>query len=185
MAAEIKIRQGDYAGALVYINNVRARAGYKNGEDRAKYVDGGQAFNPSIRPFSSFYGKNSYYLSNNISVTTASTDITVSDWHNLPPEDEAIIATLNCSGDFDRMMCFLLNERSRELTGEMLRWTDLARTKTLVARAMAFNKDVKNVNNLKEIHLVRPIPQTFLDDIWKDGKPLSGPEKQAMQNPGY
>ena len=35
-------------------------------------------------------------------------------------------------------------------------------------------------------HYVRPLPQTFLDNITKeDGTPLTADEKAAMQNPGY
>jgi hypothetical protein len=83
------------------------------------------------------------------------------------------------------MLCLVLNERTRELTGEMQRWTDLARTKTLVKRAYAFNDDVAYSNTLAEHHLVRPIPQAFLDQIWKDGHALTADEKQALQNPGY
>ena len=185
IAAEIKLRQGDIAGAFPYVNAVRARAGYKSGEERDRYVDGTQSAPASSNPPSSFYGKNSYYESNNIPVTTDATDITVSGLSNLPPEDEAIIATLGYTSDFDRMLCFILNERSRELMGEMLRWNDLARTKTLVKRAYAFNQDVANVGNLDEHHLVRPIPQSFLDNTWKDGRPMTAEEKQALQNPGY
>jgi len=183
MAAEIKIRQGDYAGALTYINKLRDRATYKQDENREKYVDGGQGF-ADIRtagPLSSFYGKNTYYLSTGIAATTAKTDLTITGWNNLPAEDEAIIAELGVSGEFNRALCFILNERSRELMGEMIRWSDLARTKTLVSRATKYNKEAFP----QEHHIVRPIPQSFLDDIWKDGKPLTADEKKALQNPGY
>ncbi|MFA7473336.1 MAG: RagB/SusD family nutrient uptake outer membrane protein, partial [Spirosomataceae bacterium] len=43
-AAEICIRQGNEAKALTFINAVRSRAAYKNGEDRAAYTDGGAAY---------------------------------------------------------------------------------------------------------------------------------------------
>ena len=184
IAAEIKIRQSDYAGALTYINKVRERAGYQNGEDRSKYVDGGQNSKDVGIP-SSFCGYNSYFLSNNIAETTAATDITVSDWHNLPPEDEKIIATLGLTGDFDRMLCFLLNERSRELMGEMVRWTDLVRTKTLLPRTYAFNEDVRKEGNLQEYHMLRPIPQLFLDGLQMNGQMLTAEQKSEIQNPGY
>ncbi|MDR0687894.1 MAG: RagB/SusD family nutrient uptake outer membrane protein, partial [Prevotellaceae bacterium] len=34
-------------------------------------------------------------------------------------------------------------------------------------------------------HYLRPIPQSFLDAVTKDGVALTDAEKQAMQNTGY
>ncbi len=190
IAAEAKIRQakagvGSYADALAYINPVRARAQYINGENRSVYYDGGAA--PSSVPQSippSFFPENSYYESNNIPVTTAaSSSLAVTNVAALPAADEYIINLLGYSSTYDRMLCFLLNERSRELAGEYLRWQDLSRTKTLVARAKAFNPDA--APNIQDKHLLRPIPQTFLDGIQTGGLALSASQKQAMQNPGY
>ena len=44
MVAEAYARKKDYNSAITYLNMVRDRAGYANGEDRAKHVDGGQAY---------------------------------------------------------------------------------------------------------------------------------------------
>jgi hypothetical protein len=54
---------------------------------------------------------------------------------------------------------FILDERARELLGEHDRWFDLKRTGTLIERAKAYNIFVQKYNNLKLMHLVRPIPQ--------------------------
>jgi hypothetical protein len=191
IAAEAKIRMakagaGSYADALPYINTLRARAQYQNGENRSVYYDGGAAPSsapqPNIPP--SFFPENSYYESNNIPVTTAaSASLAVTDIATLPASDEYIINRLGLTSTYDRMLCFLLNERSRELAGEYLRWQDLSRTKTLVARAKEFNPDA--APNIQDRHLLRPLPQTFLDGIQLNGVALTGTQKQAMQNPGY
>lgn len=187
IAAEVKVRQGDNAAALTYINKVRERAAYKAGEDRDSYVDGGQSFTTLDGSTSTtFWGHNTYYISNNIPFgTIGATDIKINSVAALPAEDAAIISKLGYSSDFDKMICLILNERTRELCGEMHRWTDLARTKTLVKRTLTYNDDAAYSNTLKEHHLLRPLPQEFLDQIWKNGHALTADEKQAMQNPGY
>ena len=189
--AEAKIRMakagtGSYADALPYINTVRARAQFQSGESRSVYYDGGgapsSAPQPNIPP--SFFPENSYYESNNIPVTTAaSANLAITNIAALPAGDEYVIGLLGYTTTYDRMLALVLNERSRELAGEYLRWQDLSRTKTLVARAKAFNPEA--APNVQDKHLLRPIPQTFLDGIQLNGKALSGAEKQAMQNPGY
>ncbi|MGO4918575.1 RagB/SusD family nutrient uptake outer membrane protein [Maribacter spongiicola] len=187
MAAEAKIRMGAYSDALSYINAVRNRGAYKNGEDRSFYTDGAEAYPTSefSQPIedNSYIKENSYYESNNIPVNTDATDLTITGTASLPAEDEAIFATLGVSGEYDRMLNLVLNERTRELCGEWHRWEDLSRTLTLVDRAKAYNPEA--APNIKEHHVLRPIPQTFLDGIYKDGVTLTPAEKAAMQNPGY
>lgn len=34
-------------------------------------------------------------------------------------------------------------------------------------------------------HYLRPIPQSFLDGILENGKPLTSAQEAAMQNPGW
>jgi hypothetical protein len=132
----------------------------------------------------SFYPGNSYYESNNIPTTTAaSASLAITNIATLPAQDEYIISTLGLSTPYDRMLCFILNERSRELCGEYKRWEDLARTLTLVKRVQNFN--LEGGPNVKAHHTLRPIPQTFLDGIQSGGVALTGTQKQAMQNPGY
>lgn len=66
---------------------------------------------------------------------------------------------------------------------ELVRWVDLARTKTLVASVKAYNKEA--ADNIDDHHTLRPIPQTYLDVLKRDGKSLTDAEKKAIQNPGY
>jgi hypothetical protein len=191
--AEALIRQTKYAEAITVMNIVRARAQFKAGEDRAAYKDGGAAvltnsnapLNANGILINSNCTSNSYYESLNIPVTTAASDITTGITPtSLPTVDEAIITKLGLSSPYDRMMCFLLNERSRELYGELFRWEDLARTKTLLTRARTFNEGA--IAAIQEKHYLRPLPQTFLDNIYTaDGRVLTADEKAAMQNPGY
>jgi len=188
LAAEAYGRKGLYAQALPYLNAVRDRAAYKAGEDRAAYVDGGVAYKTNVVATGtvfSYSDRNTYYESNNnMAVTTASTLPTlhlnsVADILNSPKE---FYTKLSAGTDAEKFLAFILNERSRELMGELMRWDDLARTKTLVKRCFAFNDEAKPVDNK---HYLRPIPQIFLDANYKDGKPLTPAEKAAMQNPNW
>jgi len=71
---------------------------------------------------------------------------------------------------------FILDERSRELCGETIRWFDLVRTGQLVQRIVLHNTDgQKNIISPK--HLLRPIPQTQIDGTIT-GNPYP-------QNPGW
>ena len=67
----------------------------------------------------------------------------------------------------------ILNERARELAGEMQRWFDLVRTHTLVPRVKAYNPD--GGPNIQPYHALRPIPRTQMD----------GTTCCYTQNPGY
>ncbi|WP_368113910.1 RagB/SusD family nutrient uptake outer membrane protein [Bacteroides sp. RTP21281st1_E4_RTP21281_210402] len=206
MVAEAYIRKGEasYDKAIEWINKLRNRAGYADKEDRSKNVDGGQAYKNN--PYCSgkggghsdegaiYWDKNTYYESNNMegAETTASTKSamklnSVTDVYN-SAVDTPIYNELGCTSNAEKMMCFLLNERTRELCGELQRWEDLARTKTLDNRWHKFNdgatRGIGEFNPSK--HYYRPIPQAFLDGITNaSGSALTNDEKKAMQNPGY
>lgn len=206
MVAEAYIRKGEssYPQAVEWINKLRTRAGYAEGEDRSKHVDGGQSYKNNTycagkgggysAAGAIYWEYNTYYESNNMEgqETTASTKAvmtlkSVDDVYN-SVTDKLIYEKLGCDSNAEKMMCFLLNERTRELCGEMYRWEDLARTKTLDARWHAFNDGVsRGMGNFdSNIHYYRPIPQSFLDAITNEsGAALSNEEKAAMQNPGY
>lgn len=67
----------------------------------------------------------------------------------------------------------ILDERARELGGELHRWTDLKRTGKLLERARIGNPNA--APNIQEYHRLRPIPQHQIDRTKND----------YPQNPGY
>jgi len=188
IAAEAAGRQGLYAQAITYLNRVRDRAAYKDGEDRAAYVDGGVAYrkNPasSTAAFASYSDKNTYFESNNIPVSTANTlnSMHLNSEADIFNSNKDFYDKIGAASQADKFTAFILNERSRELMGELQRWEDLARTKTLIARTTAFNLEAKPQENK---HYLRPIPQSFLDVIKANGAPLTSAQKQALQNPNW
>ena len=192
--AEAYLRQGKYDKATEWLNKIRARAAWKTGEDRGEHVDGGQAWDgktgAEVEGISSYVPRNSYYQSNNLPVKSLDAQAssleltkTIEKIENLPAEDQAIVKKLGLTSEKDVALCFLLNEKSREMSLELVRWVDLARTKTLISRVKAFNRE--GAKNITDKHYLRPIPQSYINTLQRDGKPLTTEEKQAMQNPGY
>lgn len=189
LVAEAYGRKGDYEAAVPLINKVRDRAAYKAGEDRTLQLDGGISYKNNVAAntaaWVSYSDKNSYYESNNnMAVTTASTltDMHLNAAADIFSSGKEFYAALGVGSDAEKFVNFILNERSRELMGELHRWEDLARTKTLVKRCETFNNEAKPQANK---HYLRPIPQSFLDVSTKAGKPLTADEKTAMQNPNW
>lgn len=57
---------------------------------------------------------------------------------------------------------FILDERTRELCGENMRWLDLVRTGKLIERVQKYSTDDAK-NNIQPKHVLRPIPQEHID----------------------
>ncbi len=191
MRAELKVRKGDYAGAMEDINVIRKRASWKEGENRSYYIDGSEAARTQPganveKLDQTLLNINTYYLSNpELDWTTAASDLQLKSFPNdLPEEDEAVLAKIGVSGQYERALHFILNERTRELIGEWQRWETLSRTNTLILRAKAFNPDATQIQAGKSE--LRPIPQTFIDQLRNnDGSNLTPAQQDAWQNPGY
>jgi hypothetical protein len=211
--AECQVRLGNYQEAINTVNVLRARGQWKKGENRSYYTDGSMAFlksdggitdnstAASITPKKnkdksgkqltnaeayaySMTHTNTYYLSTGIAETTDASDLQIKSYTQLPAEDEAILKEIGATSDYDRMLNFVFNERTRELLGEWNRWDELARTGLLVKRAKAFNPEA--APNVQDRHMYRPIPQKFIDTLQnEDGTNLSDADKKAWQNPGY
>lgn len=193
--AEAYIRKGDYAKATEYLQTIRDRGAWKAGEDREEHVDGGASWDGSTGAqaagISSYCPRSSYYESNNIELGSLNDQASslklagpINVKANLPAPDQEIVEKLGVSGDKDVALCFLLNEKSREMSLELVRWVDLARTKTLESRVKAFNREAA-VNFNPSKHYLRPIPQAYLNVLQRNGQPLTDAEKHEVQNPGY
>lgn len=166
IAAEAYGRKGNYDKAMEYINVLRTRAAYKSGEKRHPVyymVVSSDASNPETT--------NDLLLKSSGELTTVSAD---------PVQAKYFPPSANTSEKI--FICHILNERARELMCELVRWQDLARTSTLIERATLLNGSAKPIAGKHEL---RPIPQTFIDGLQKDGRPLTQEEKVAYQNSGY
>lgn len=164
--AECQVRLGSYGDAISTINVLRARAQWKAGEDRSYYTDGSMAFPENTTTDKtlgkckdetgrkltnmeahklSFIQKNTYYLSTGIAETTDASNLQIADYNSLPAEDEAVLAAIGCTDTEDRLINFIMNERTRELLGEWNRWEELSRTGLLIKRAKAFNPEAQAI----------------------------------------
>ena len=142
IAAEAAGRKGDFDLAAKYINVIRERAAWADGETKtAQYweIEGG-----------------------------ASDDI------NSTYDNIKVTATELSTGDF---VSFILDERGRELLGEICRWEDLVRTEKFYEWVKKYNSDAEAA--IKPYHKLRPIPQTHIDRL----DPVGPVEEE--QNEGY
>jgi starch-binding outer membrane protein, SusD/RagB family len=85
----------------------------------------------------------------------------------------------------NRGIDYILDERTRELAGEQMRWMDLVRTGKLLERVKLYNntpaRPGATIPNPLPHHVLRPIPQGQIDtsvDPTQD-------DKKYPQNPGY
>lgn len=196
MIAEAYGRKGQYSAALPYINDLRKRAGYKEGEDRSKAIHGGAAYKNNasgsgVENTAVHSDYNTYFESNNISdenlKSSTEDDMIFDSVDDIFNSTREFYSELGANTQEEKFLVFIMNERSRELMGELLRWPDLARCKQLEKRFKTFNDGSLETGSRFDPnkHYLRPLPQTFLDAITKNGNALTSAEKQAMQNPGW
>ncbi|MGE4587730.1 MAG: RagB/SusD family nutrient uptake outer membrane protein [Mangrovibacterium sp.] len=181
--AEAYGRKGSYGEAVTYLNILRRRAGYSDGENR----------NPNAEGSNPYFVGGTYYESTGVAEgtveeTKSAMEISEADFE--AAADAGIpYSVFGASSKAEKFIHFILNERSRELMGEFLRWEDLTRTNTLHTRAIPYNMDnaapqLQADQGTGKFNL-RPIPQTFLDQVRKNGQLLTPAEKAEWQNPGW
>lgn len=166
IAAEAYGLKGNYTQAMEYINVLRERAAYKDGEARHPLyykIENNDHSNPSTL--------DDMLIANASELTSIPSDPVLASY--FPP---------GASSAEDIFICHILNERSREMICELHRWCDLKRTGTLIERATLYNGSAMPIEGKHEL---RPFPQTFIDGLQVNGVPMSNAEKVAYQNPGY
>lgn len=175
IAAEAYGRLGDYGKAMEYINRLRSRAAYKDGEARHNlyyWVENSDKANPSTE--------------DNLLIQDVNELITI-------PSDpvKASYFPPSVQGNSEKIfLAHILDERARELMCELHRWPDLVRTETLIERATLYNGQPTDFNGsaqpIEGKHELRPIPQAFIDALQEsDGTPYSPQKRFEYQNPGY
>ncbi|HSC39499.1 MAG TPA: RagB/SusD family nutrient uptake outer membrane protein [Chitinophagaceae bacterium] len=137
IAAEAAFKLNQLQNAADMINVVRKRAAYRT---NAAYAPGG-AFGLAGAPPATMVG-----------------DPYPAGFNQATAEAAVQITSANVTLDF------ILDERTREFYGESMRWLDLVRTRSLVARVKAWNP-VEAGTYVKPEFMLRPIPQDEIDKV--------------------
>lgn len=174
IAAEAYGRLGNYAKAMEYINKLRERAAYKDGEVRHNlyyWIENSDRGNPSTEA--------NLLIGDVNELTTIPSDPLKASY--FPPSVDT---------PEEIFLAHILDERARELMCELHRWPDLVRTGTLIERATLYNGEPTDFNGSAQPiagkHELRPIPQSFIDALqYDDGTPYSPQQRLEYQNPGY
>jgi hypothetical protein len=101
----------------------------------------------------------------------------LADNRALNGDGAALLAAYGIYSPDDIDLDFILDERAREFVGEHKRWNDLKRTQTLVSRVQMYSGTQAARDNIRDYHMLRPIPQAELDAISNSA--------EFGQNPGY
>lgn len=92
--------------------------------------------------------------------------------------EEEMLLTVDdiTTGSDESFVDFILDERGRELNGELTRWWDLVRAGKFYERVKEYNPEATGI---QPFHKLRPIPQNHIDRLRPQGTP------SEQQNEGY
>ncbi|THU34054.1 RagB/SusD family nutrient uptake outer membrane protein [Niastella caeni] len=130
-----------------------------------KYFDTKRADlnSPSIRPVIAFRLAETYLIAAEAAFMLSNTADAVKYINTV--RERAAFPTGNATAmditASDVSLDFILDERSRELCGENVRWWDLVRTGKLLQRVRMHNREA--AANIIDKHVLRPIPQAQID----------------------
>jgi hypothetical protein len=145
----------------------------------------------SVRPFIVYRLAETYLIAAEaafkLNNTTAAVDM-INVVRTRAAADASKVAAMTATTAADlaaRGIDYILDERSRELAGEQMRWTDLVRTKKLIERVNLYNnypaRPGAQIPAPQAFHVLRPIPQGQID---ASVDPTTDNGKYP-QNPGY
>lgn len=148
-----------------------------------KYFDTKRANlnNPSVRPVIVYRLAETYLIAAEAAFRSANTPEAVTLLNVVRARaarnaTAAVAMTATTATDLAaRGIDYILDERTRELCGENVRWLDLVRTEKLLERVRLYNPEASP--NIQSRHILRPIPQVQIDGV------LTGP--QYPQNEGW
>ena len=117
---------------------------------------------PSLRPVIAMRLAETYLIAAEAAFMLGKTSDAVT-FINVIRERAATTSGSNNIQASDLSLDFILDERSRELCGENMRWWDLVRTSKLLERVRLHNKEA--APNILPKHILRPIPQSQIDAV--------------------
>ena len=117
---------------------------------------------PSIRPVIAYRLAETYLIAAEAAFMAGKLGEAVT-YMNVIRDRAAMPGQSNSIQAGDLSLDFILDERSRELCGENMRWWDLVRTNKLLERVRLHNPEARP--NIQIKHTLRPIPQTQIDAV--------------------
>ncbi|HET6994697.1 MAG TPA: RagB/SusD family nutrient uptake outer membrane protein [Chitinophagaceae bacterium] len=120
---------------------------------------------PSIRPVIAYRFAETYLIAAEAAFRTgnmgdAVTYINIIRTRAAYPTGDVVAMQITAA---DINIDFILDERTRELCGELVRWLDLVRTGKLIERVKLHNSEA--AINILPKHILRPIPQAQIDAV--------------------
>lgn len=144
----------------------------------------------SVRPFIVYRFAETYLIAAEAALQLGNTQeaadlINVIRTRAAAPGAEAIMTANTLTDLQNEGIDYILDERTRELVGEQMRWFDLVRTNKLIERVNRYNNYPARpgaiIPDPQPFHTLRPIPQGQIDAA-VDPDAENG---QYSQNPGY
>lgn len=199
--AEAHGRKGNFQAAIDDINEVRERAAYKPGENRAEVL---ARLYPGSEDLQAAEKQYPYEVSED---RVSDMRIDASYWDGSSAGSMAENYPSSATTDLQRFVHFIYNELTREMIGELTLYEGIHHAGIQADRIMWHQQKGSNLQGhwpvadnvvggqgqtgngkgaFRPYNTFKPFPQTFIDMLTdENGNLLDGTGKAAYQNPGY